>query len=171
VAAGLREGDVVQILATVDAVPVDASIVAIDARIDETTRNALIRARLNSKFGAVVPGASVRVRVPAGEERSAVSIPVNALRKGPGGDHVFVIAPDEAGHSRAHVRTVQSGAMIGDEILVLEGLAAGEVVAASGSFKLQEGALVAIAEPASPATDEIAEPAQPSDDEIALPIE
>ena len=31
-----------------------------------------------------------------------VAVPVSALRKGPGGDHVFVIAPDQDGKTRAH---------------------------------------------------------------------
>ena len=54
----------------------------------------------------------------------------------------LVLAPDEAGQVRAHLRTVRSGAMLGDEVLVLEGLTPGETVAASGSFKLREGVLV-----------------------------
>ena len=39
--------------------------------------------------------------------------------------------------------------MLGDEVLILAGLSAGEQVAASGSFKLREDALVAIAPGAS----------------------
>jgi membrane fusion protein (multidrug efflux system) len=39
---------------------------------------------------------------------------------------------------------VQGGAVLGDEIVVEEGLAVGDRVAASGSFKLHEGELVAI---------------------------
>ena len=35
--------------------------------------------------------------------------------------------------------------MVGDEVLIVSGLEAGETVAASGSFKLREGALVAVA--------------------------
>ena len=35
--------------------------------------------------------------------------------------------------------------MLGDEVLILAGLSPGEQVAASGSFKLRETALVAIA--------------------------
>ena len=71
-------------------------------------------------------------------------MPVSALRKGPGGDHVFVIAPDKDGKTRARVRPVESGAMLGDEIVILAGLSAGEQVAASGSFKLRDAVLVAI---------------------------
>ena len=70
---------------------------------------------------------------------------MNALRKGPDGDHVFVIAPDKEGKPRAQMRSVESGTMLGDEVLILAGLSPGEQVAASGSFKLRETALVAIA--------------------------
>jgi membrane fusion protein, multidrug efflux system len=151
VAAGLRPGDSVAVLAGGEASPIAARIVALDARVDTTTRNAVVRARLVGNGAGPVPGASVRVVVPVGDPRAAVVVPVNALRKGPGGDHVFVIAPDKEGKTRAHERRVQSGPVLGDEILILEGLKSGEQVATSGSFKLREAALVAVAEPKQPA--------------------
>ena len=49
--------------------------------------------------------------------------------------------------TRAHERPVRSGPMLGDEIVILDGLTAGERVAASGSFKLREGVLVAVDAP------------------------
>jgi membrane fusion protein (multidrug efflux system) len=85
-----------------------------------------------------------RVRVPVGPTRNAVAIPASALRKGSGGDHVFIIAPDTEGKPRAQVRRVKSGPTLGDEVLILAGLSPGEPVAISGSFKLRETALVAI---------------------------
>ena len=91
------------------------------------------------------PGASVRVRVPVGPPHKVVAIPVSALRKGPDGDRVFVVAPDQDNKIRARVRRVESGTMVGDQVVIHTGLAAGETVAASGSFKLREGVLVAIA--------------------------
>lgn len=57
---------------------------------------------------------------------------------------MFVIAPDQEHRMRAHVRSVESGAMVGDEIVIHAGLKADETVAASGSFKLRDGVLVAI---------------------------
>jgi membrane fusion protein (multidrug efflux system) len=143
VAAGLRPGEPVAVYAAGQATPLAARIVAIDARVDPTTRNALVRARIAS--GAPAPGASVRVEVPRGPLAEAVAIPVSALRKGPGGDHVFVIDTDSAGHSRAHVQPVRSGTVVEDEVLILDGLQAGQVVATSGSFKLREGVRVAVA--------------------------
>ena len=144
VAAGLREGESVEVVAAGGAAPVTATIVALDARIDPATRNAMVRARIQDASNAPPPGASVRVRVPAGALRKAVAVPVSALRKGPGGDQVFVISPDGDSKTRAHVRQVESGAMLGDEVVIHAGLSAGEQVAASGSFKLREGALVAV---------------------------
>jgi membrane fusion protein (multidrug efflux system) len=73
-----------------------------------------------------------------------VTVPVSALRKGPAGDHVFVVAADDQEHLRAHLRRVESGAVLGDEVVIEAGLAAGEQVAASGSFKLREGVLVTV---------------------------
>lgn len=146
VAAGLRAGESVEILVASDSSAIVAKIVALDARVDPTTRNAMIRARIEGSRNVPSPGASVRVLVPVGPQRTVVAIPVSALRKGPGGDHVFVIAPDKDGRTRVHTRQVESGPMIGDEIVIHAGLTAGEHIAAVGSFKLRDGILVAVAE-------------------------
>ncbi len=145
VAAGLREGDQVEVAPSGSEAVFPATIVALDARVDPATRNALVRARIAAEH-VPAPGASVRVRVPVGASRRVVTIPVSGLRKGPAGDHVFVIEPDGEAQ-RAHLRAVVSGAMLGDEVVIESGLKVGERVAASGSFKLHEGVRVAIAEP------------------------
>ena len=144
VAATLQEGGSVDVFVAGQTAPITARIVALDARIDPTTRNAMVRARINGSDQAPAPGASVRVHVPVGLSRMAIAIPVSALRKGPGGDQVFVIQPDEHGKTRAHARLVESGTMLGDEVVIYAGLSANEMVAASGSFKLRDGVLVAI---------------------------
>jgi len=142
VAAALRAGEAVQVVTTADSTPIVARIVAVDARVDPTTRTTTVRATILGATAA--PGSSVRVFVPAGPVVNAVVIPVSALRRGPAGDHVFVVTADESGKMRAHERAVRSGPMLGDTIVILEGLKAGEQVAASGSFKLRESVLVAV---------------------------
>lgn len=144
ISEALRDGETVDVFAAGDPVPIQAKIVALDARVDPTTRNAVVRARIEGTRNPPAPGASVRVRVPVGPPRKAVAVPVSALRKGPGGDQVFVITPDQDHKTRAHVRQVESGAMVGDQVVIHAGLEAGETVAASGSFKLREGVLVAV---------------------------
>ena len=76
--------------------------------------------------------------------RLAVTIPASALRKGPGGDYVFVVAPDKDSKARAQQRPVQVEALAGDEVVIREGLTPGEQVATSGSFKLRDAVLVAV---------------------------
>ncbi|MBA3754510.1 MAG: efflux RND transporter periplasmic adaptor subunit [Nitrospira sp.] len=145
VAAGLREGEDVEVLTAGASSPLVARIVALDSRVDPTTRNAMVRARIERTPHAPAPGASVRVQVSVGSLRKAVAVPASAVRKGPGGDQVFVLTPGEDGKTRAYLRTVGSGAILGDEVVILTGLSAGERVAASGSFKLRDAVLVAIA--------------------------
>jgi membrane fusion protein (multidrug efflux system) len=144
VAAALRKGDTVQVSAGGEAAPLPAKVVALDARVDPATRNNTVRARIERAANLPVPGSSVRVSVAVGEPLPAVAIPATALRKGPSGDHVFVLAQDKENRTRAQLRSVQVGAMLGDEVLILQGLAAGEQVATSGSFKLRDAALVAV---------------------------
>ena len=145
VAAGLRAGESLQVFAAGAAEAIPARIVAIDARVDPATRNAVVRARIEGDR-APSPGASVRVQVPVGPLQQAVAVPVNALRKGPEGDHVFVIAADKDGKPRAYTRPVESGPVVGGDIVIEQGLEPSEQVAASGSFKLREGVLVAISD-------------------------
>ena len=147
VAAGMRRGEPVRVISGATEIP--ARVVAVDARVDPATRNAVVRAELPDLALLPAPGSSVRVLVPIGPTRDAVVVPVSALRKGPGGDHVFVIAPAKDGKTRAQLRLVTSGPVLGDEIVIVDGLAAGERVAASGSFKLRDAVLVAVAEPAT----------------------
>jgi membrane fusion protein (multidrug efflux system) len=143
VALGLKEGDVVEVIGADKEAPVSATIIALDSLIDRNTRNANIRAKVDDARKLPPPGASVQVRVPVGTVRQVVAVPVSALRRGPEGDHVFVIANDPQGKSRAAMRLVKSGSVMGDEVIIESGLKVGEPVAASGSFKLREGVLVA----------------------------
>ncbi len=147
VAAGLRNSDTVEVVTTDGAeVTFSAAIVAVDSRIDVRTRNAMVRARIDAKDSVgnlLVPGASVRVVVPTGKVQRAVTVPASALRKRPGGDHVFVLIEDGNGETRAHQRPVVVAAHLGDEVVIRSGLDTGEAVAAAGSFKLRDAVLVA----------------------------
>jgi membrane fusion protein (multidrug efflux system) len=148
IAGTLRPGGQVEVVVGEDeALVVPAQIVAVDARVDPVTRNAAVRARIRDALDQLAPGSSVRVRVGVGQEQHAVIVPVTALRKGPDGDHVFVLAEVD-GQVRAQVRRVAAGPITGDSVIILSGLDAGERIAASGSFKLRDGALVQVADPA-----------------------
>jgi membrane fusion protein (multidrug efflux system) len=149
VAASLRPGNHVDVFASSDAsvAGVKAEILAIDARVDPSTRNAMVRAKIEDASRTTRPGASVRVQVAVGTPVMATAVPASAVRKGPAGDHVFVVVADEQGKTRARLREVHVDAMSGDDVVITKGLEPGEHVAASGSFKLREAALVAVSNP------------------------
>jgi membrane fusion protein (multidrug efflux system) len=146
VAAGIQPGSSVEVR-TSRGQTLTAEVVAVDSRVDPATRSAMIRARLPVGADGPAPGASVRVSARAGESSMAVVVPVSSLRKGPDGDHVWVVTPDAQGALRARERKVVSGPVLGETMVVLSGLERGEQIAASGSFKLREGVRV---EPQAP---------------------
>lgn len=146
VAAGLAPGSVVRVsTGEGDAGGAEGRVVAVDARVDPATRNRTVRARVEGAAAELAPGASVRVWVPAGPTRQVVAVPASALRKGPGGDHVFVLET-ESGETRARLRPVEAGPVLGDDVMIFSGLSADERVAAAGSFKLRDGVLVRVSE-------------------------
>lgn len=141
----LREGQSVDILTKSVVEKNTAKIVAIDSNVNKITRNAMVRAKIDNRGINLLPGSSVHIQVPIDEPQRIVVIPVNALRKGPGGDYVFIIAADGKGKNRAHHRKVESGRIFGDDVEIRSGISKGERVASAGSFKLREKVLVAIA--------------------------
>lgn len=165
VAAQLKPGDRVEVRSA-SASSLSAAIVALDARVDAATRNATVRAQVTDGVDSLTPGASVRVRVPIGAPRMAVAIPASSVRKGPEGDHVFVLESDSNGVTRARMRRVQVETTVGDEVLLEEGVSEGERVAASGSFKLRDSALVAVIR--QPPTVAAVEPTQAQERAVAV---
>ncbi len=145
VAGRLAPGQSVEVL-TADGRSHSAQVIASEAEIDARTRNATFRARLEGA-ATPAPGGSVRVRAPVEDPQTVTLVSVAALRKGPAGEHVFVLVKGPDGALRAQQRRVSSGAMLGDEVVLLEGVAEGELVASSGSFKLFDGMLAAVAPP------------------------
>lgn len=149
--------------------PLRIEVVALDAVADPTTRNVRVRAVVPNKDRRLVPGMFVDITVPVGEEKDYVTVPATAVRRASFGDHVFLVKADEKDPSklRAHQQFVKIGPMIGDDIIVLEGLEAGDQVAANGSFKLREGVLVmkSEAQPTQPSAPmDASEPVQPGRD-------
>ncbi len=134
VAARLAVGSEVEV--TVTGQPTArAKIVALDARVDATTRNTSVRALLRGLSPMPQPGASIRVRTPIEAPAEVLVVPVTALRRGPDGDYVYAIVKNEQGALVPELRKVTSGSTLGDEVVIKTGLKLGEQIVAAGSFK------------------------------------
>lgn len=129
----------------------------IDAKVDQNTRNVLIRAIFDNKDRALRPGMFANVEVIAGTPRQVVTLPRTAISYSLYGDSIFVVVPvpPEPGSAqaasitgdgpyKAERRFVRSGETRGDRVAVLSGVKPGETVVSEGQLKLQPDARVRI---------------------------
>jgi membrane fusion protein (multidrug efflux system) len=132
--------------------PVPITVAALDSSVNNETRNIRVRTLVDNSNDRLRPGMFVQVRVPVDDPEPVVVVPATAIRRSSYADQVFLIVPDksDAAKLRATLRFVKVGASLGEDVVVTSGLAPGDRLAAVGSFKLREGALVMAAEP-SPA--------------------
>lgn len=131
--------------------PVRIEVVAADATVNNNTRNLRVRAVVDNREGRLSPGMFIQIRVPVDVAKEHIAVPGTAVRRASHADSVFVLAPGEAPDTfRATQRFVRLGPSVGDQVIVLEGLEAGERLASTGSFKLRDSALVSAAKPAPP---------------------
>ncbi len=78
--------------------------------------------------------------------KDATLIPVEAVQVGQAGSYVFVIHADKT----AEQQNITTGQRQGDDIVVLEGLQAGETVVRTGQLMVIPGKPVMIISPAGP---------------------
>ncbi|HEY2779547.1 MAG TPA: efflux RND transporter periplasmic adaptor subunit [Steroidobacteraceae bacterium] len=125
------------------------SIEAINSKVDASSRNVQVRASLHNPERRLVPGMFASVRVQFGGQTPRITLPQTVVTYNPFGDTVFVVEKngvDENGKPRLTVqqRFVKLGDTRGDQIAVLSGIKAGEIVVSGGQMKLRNGSAVSI---------------------------
>ncbi len=106
-----------------------------------------------------MPGMYATVSIDVGEQTARITLPQTAITYNPYGDTVFVVeqaGADDKGKPRSIVkqRFVKLGATRGDQIAVLSGIKAGEIVVTAGQMKLRNGSAITINNSLTP-TNEI----------------
>ncbi|MFZ1907595.1 MAG: efflux RND transporter periplasmic adaptor subunit [Burkholderiales bacterium] len=155
--AGIRAG--LKVSATADALPgerFEGEIAALDAKVDQATRNVQVRALLHNPQHRLLPGMFVTVAVEFGAEERRLTLPQTAITFNPYGDTVFVVedkgkGPDGKPRLVAAQRFVTTGATRGDQIAVLTGVKEGETVVSTGQLKLRNGTPILINNTVQPA--------------------
>jgi len=116
------------------------TIQLIDNQIDPTTGTIHLKVIFPNTDERLWPGEFVSARILVRTARNVLTVPAQALQRGPDGLYVYVIGPD----SKVEARTLKVG-YNDEEVAVVEGgLAAGDRVAISNFYRLQPGALVSI---------------------------
>ncbi|MBR3721544.1 MAG: efflux RND transporter periplasmic adaptor subunit [Selenomonadaceae bacterium] len=101
-----------------------------------------VRWSLDNSTGMLEPHTYEGVKIFLSDARTALSVPINALR-GTGRDMVFVLTADNT----LEKRKVETGIDDGKYIEILSGLAEGETVITSGTANLAEDAKVTVTLP------------------------
>lgn len=103
---------------------------------DTTTGTMSYRATFKNSDNKLAPGQFVRVKVKGLEWKDSVSVPQKAVLTGEKGRFVYVCEVNNT----VSARPVRIGEWIGKNVVVAEGLKAGERIAVDGLSKLKPGA-------------------------------
>jgi membrane fusion protein (multidrug efflux system) len=121
-----------------------ATLVAMDSRVDTNTRNIAVRAKL-SPGSNLLPGTFASLRIALQREQQLVTVPETAVTYSLHGNTVFIIEPGTTANTLTQAPViVEVGEVRDGRIAILSGLNAGQQVVAAGQNKLYRGALVAI---------------------------
>jgi membrane fusion protein (multidrug efflux system) len=138
-------------------------ITAINAQVDEVTRNVEVQATFDNRARTLRPGAYATVEVVTGRQAAVVAIPASAVNYAPYGNSVFIIedmkGPDGKSYKGVRQQFVKLGPARGDQVAVLSGVKDGDEIATSGVFKLRPNAAVQVNNAVQPSNSANPQPA------------
>jgi membrane fusion protein, multidrug efflux system len=126
-----------------------AKVSAVNAKVDQKTRNILVRASFSNSENELLPGMFANVSIILTEQRPVVTVPQTAISYSLHGDSVFMIkdqGKDDAGQPIQSVerRYVTVADRRLERASITQGVAAGDVIVTAGQLKLNNGAQVRI---------------------------
>ena len=143
----LKPGDAV--LVSSDAVPgktFKGRVLALDPKVDSTTRTVRVRAEVANPEKTLIPGMFATVVTDIGSARQALTLPQTAVTYNPYGDVVYVVTPSKNEKGKdilvANQRFVTLGETRGDQVAILSGITDRDLVVTAGQLKLKNGAVV-----------------------------
>ncbi|HEX8268569.1 MAG TPA: efflux RND transporter periplasmic adaptor subunit [Flavobacterium sp.] len=110
-----------------------AKIYAVEPEIEVATRTLKMRAIANNNDGKLLPGTFANVMLPLQKITDALLVPSEALIPIQNGKKIFV-----AENGKAKEIVVETGARTAKDVLVTEGLKAGDTILTSGVMSLKE---------------------------------
>lgn len=136
---------------TIEALPApsekhpEAGVVTfIDNTVDPTTGTFLVKATFPNRNMHLWPGEFVDVILRLSTLKDALLVPSEAVETGQKGEYLFVVKPDKT----VEYRTVVTGITHDGDIVIENGVRAGETVVTDGQVRLVNGTKVDIREPA-----------------------
>lgn len=150
-----------KVKAAIDAFPgqdFTGDLIAIDPKVDSSTRNLQIRAAFKNPDHKLLPGMFVTPIIDIGVPQQFVTLPASAITYNAYGSTVFLVedkGKDDKGQPKLQVRQtfVTTGDTRGDQIAVLKGVQKGDQVVIAGQVKLRNGSPVVVNNSVVPTND------------------
>ncbi|KAA2211764.1 efflux RND transporter periplasmic adaptor subunit [Teichococcus oryzae] len=119
--------------------PVEGRLVFVDSQVDPTSGTIQLKARFSNPEDSLWPGQYVNVVLVPRVEPDALSVPVQAVQTGSGGErYVYVVD----GESRARRRAVALQRVVSGRAVLAAEISAGDKVVIEGAQLLSDGARV-----------------------------
>lgn len=153
----LQTGRAVEAMSDVFTGVEKGTVQALDAVIDEATRNVRVQAIFANRDENLRPGMFVRTQLTEGAVSNVVTLPASAINYAPFGDSVYIVGdskgPDGKSFKSVRQQFVKIGESRGDQVAVVSGVKPGDEVVTSGVFKLRPGAAVIVNNSVQPANN------------------
>lgn len=133
-----------------------ATLSAINPKVDDATRNVLIRATLANPEGKLLPGMFASLQVLLPNPRNEVVVPQSAVTYTLYGNSVYVAVPRKAEEDQAEKtgdgqpqliaerRFVETGERRDGLVVISKGLTPGDTVVTAGQLKLTQGSAITL---------------------------
>ncbi|MBI1194662.1 MAG: efflux RND transporter periplasmic adaptor subunit [Gammaproteobacteria bacterium] len=137
----------------------DGSVSALNPKVDQATRNIAVEGMIGNTDNSLLPGMFVNVHIDVGAPEQLLTLPQTAVSYNPYGSTAFVAdetQPAEGDGKPTLVARqvfVKTGPRRGDQIAILDGIKAGDMVVTSGQLKLKNGTPLIIDNSVTPANE------------------
>ena len=123
-----------------------ATVNTVEPRVNRDTRNVNVRALLPNPDNALQPGLFVNAELVLPAQPNQLVVPSTAIQTTAAGDSVLVIrGPDPTHEGHAEYMRVKVSRRLENQVVVSEGLEAGDVVVIEGQLKVPPGSPVRVA--------------------------
>ena len=121
----------------------DGVVTFIDNTVDASTGTITLKGTFQNADQGLWPGLFVQVTLNLTTENGVIVVPATAVQPSASGQYVYVVKADRT----AEIRPVTVARQFGEEMIIAQGLTAGEEVVTDGQLRLTPGAQVSIAGP------------------------
>lgn len=122
-------------------------ISAVNAKVDDNTRNVWVRAVIENQDATLIPGMFANVQITVDEPRTVLTVPETAISYNLFGNVVYQIAQRSTDESKTELYVEQVFVEVEesrDKRVAVSGLEAGQEIVAAGQLKLNQGDTVVI---------------------------